>query len=139
MVYLITGKAGAGKTHYAKELAKELQEEGYQVRMLDGDTFRKKTKNKDFSDKGRIANLIKAARQAREDEWNGYIVICAFIAPRKEWRDMMRTFWLESRVIYIPGGSLWEGTIYEKPTDNELINIGRSEKWRERLLQKLGS
>jgi adenylylsulfate kinase-like enzyme len=137
MVYLITGKAGAGKTHYAEALAKELMEEGYQVRMLDGDTFRAKTKNKDYTDKGRIANLVKAARQSREWEWNGYIVILSFIAPQKEWRDMMRTFWLESRIIYIPGGTLWKGTTYEKPTDDELINIGRSEKWRERLLQKL--
>ena len=138
MVYLITAKAGAGKTHYAEALAKELQEEGYQVRILDGDTFRKKTKNKDYTDKGRIANLIKAARQAREWEWDGYMVICAFVSPRKAWRDMMRSFWLESRVIYIPGGTLWEGTTYEKPTDEERINKGRSKKWQERLLQKLG-
>jgi len=138
MVYLITGKAGAGKTHYARVLAKELQEdEGYQVKLLDGDTFRKETKNKDFTDKGRIANLIKAARQARDWEWDGYVVVLSFIAPEKEWRDMMRTFWLESRVIYIPGGTLWAGTTYEKPTENELISTGRSEKWRERLQQRL--
>ena len=119
MVYLITGKAGAGKTHYAEAFAKELQEEGYQVRVLDGDTFRKKTKNKDYTDKGRIANLIKAARQAREWEWAGYIVICAFVSPQKEWRNMMRGFWDESRLIYIPGGTLWKDTTYETPTEDE--------------------
>ena len=120
MVILITCKAGAGKTHYAEALAKELQgKEGYQVKMLDGDTFRKKTKNKDFTDKGRIANLIKAARQAREWEWQGCVVIVAFIAPMKEWRNMMRRFWIKSRLIYMPGGTLWEGTIYETPTEDE--------------------
>ncbi len=120
MVYLITGKAGAGKTHYAEALAKELQEEGYQVRMLDGDTFRKKTKNKDYTDKGRIANLNKAARQAREWERAGYMIICSFVSPRKKWRNMMRSFWKESLLIYIPGGTLWKDTTYEKPTEDEL-------------------
>jgi len=119
MVYLITAKAGAGKTHYSKCFAKELEGEGYKVIAIDGDEFRNKNKNQDFSDEGRILNLTNAALLAKELEEQGYIVIMAFIAPKKEWRDMMRKHWKESKVIYIPGGTLWAGSQYERPQNDE--------------------
>ena len=50
----------------------------------------------------------------------GYMVLVSFIAPKKEWRDSMRMLWIKSRVIYLPGGILWEGTGYETPTEEEL-------------------
>ena len=120
MVILITGRANAGKTHYGAQLAKELILEGLNVSMIDGDTHRDKTNNKDFTDKGRIDNLTSAADLAAELEEHADVVIVAFVAPRQEWRDMMRKKWKKSRVVYVPGGTLWEGTTYEKPTDEEL-------------------
>ena len=120
MVYLITGKAGAGKSHYSRALAKELIDEGVRVVVLDGDEFRDKTGNQDFSDRGRLGNLLGAAHVAADLEKQGFVVVLAFIAPRKEWRDEMRSLWKESEVIYIPGGTLWAGTTYEKPTAPEL-------------------
>lgn len=119
MVYLVTGKAGAGKTHYANALANELKEEGHKVTTIDGDAFRKQRGDEDFTGKGRMLNLIRAARLARDWEYEGEVVILSFVAPQKDWRDMMRVFWNESRVIYIPGGTLWKGTTYEKPTEDE--------------------
>jgi len=116
MVILITGKAGAGKTHYSKELAKELIDQGEKVVVLDGDELRDQTGNKDFTDKGREENLRKAADLAAEFERDGFTVICAFIAPTAKFRYMMRKYWKKSRVIYIPGGTLWEGTSYETPS-----------------------
>ena len=44
----------------------------------------------------------------------------AFIAPHKEIRDEMRDMWQCSRVVYLPGGDLWEGTTYDIPTNTEL-------------------
>ena len=119
MIYLITGKAGAGKTHYSKALAKELIDEGIRVVVLDGDEFRQETGNEDFSDKGRRGNLLGAAKIAADLEAQGFTVILAFIAPLRKWRDEMRSLWRESEVIYLPGGTLWEGTTYEKPTRDE--------------------
>jgi adenylylsulfate kinase len=121
MVYLITGKAGAGKTHYAETLAAELEREGHSVAVVDGDVLRTKRKNEDFTDTGRIMNLMDAAQIAAGLEAEGKIVICAFVSPKREWRDAMREFWRMSIVVYIPGGSLWKGTKYERPTDGELV------------------
>lgn len=115
MVYLITGKAKAGKTTIGKWIANALKAEGRQVVMIDGDEFREKTKNKDFSDAGRIKNLRNAAKLAAELERENKTVICAFVAPRQEWRDMMCTYWTESKVIYVSGGMLWPGTTYDPP------------------------
>ena len=104
MIYLITGKAGAGKTHYSKALAKELIDEGIRVVVLDGDEFRSETGNDDYSDKGRRGNLLGAAKIAADLEAQGFTVILAFIAPLRKWRDEMRSLWRESEVIYLPGG-----------------------------------
>jgi adenylylsulfate kinase-like enzyme len=89
------------------------------VLWIDGDKFRKATCNQDFSDEGRERNLRNAAIKAAEFEEEA-LVICSFIAPRKEWRDMMRGYWKESLVVYIPGGALWPGTGYEIPDFEEL-------------------
>jgi len=120
MMYLITGKAGAGKTHYAKQLCKELKAAKQLVVSIDGDVFRAKNKNKDFTNAGRVVNLTQAAIVGKEYDEMGYDVVMAFIAPMKSYRMMMRSYFKESIVVYIPGGTLWEGTDYEKPTIEEL-------------------
>ena len=120
MVILVTGKQGAGKTHHADLLANELMNESNDVYRIDGDSFRELTGNNDYTDAGRIRNLMDAAQLAAEYEKKGYIVILSFIAPVKAWRDAMRKAWLQSRLIYIPGGKLWEGTTYERPIAEEL-------------------
>jgi adenylylsulfate kinase-like enzyme len=119
MVILITGKKDAGKTHYAKALVKELEEQYYKVILLDGDALRKETDNLDFSDEGRIKNLKKAAELAASFEEEGFIVVLSFIAPRKKWRNMMRKYWEVSRIVYLPGGTLWKGTTYDIPAEEE--------------------
>jgi len=120
MIILITGKAGAGKTHYADALVRELKTEGKEAVKIDGDDLRFDTDNQEYTDAGRIRNLTYAAELAARYELRDVIAVLSFIAPKREWRDMMRAKWKESRVVYIPGGYLWEGTEYEKPTDDEL-------------------
>lgn len=119
MVILVCGKSGVGKSTYAFRLAQELRAEGKMVRILDGDVFRHQTGNHDFTDAGRIRNLQGLAKVAAEAEWPGHVVIVAAVAPKREWRDMMRAQWKESRLVYLPGGYLWPGTEYERPGDDE--------------------
>jgi len=118
MVYLITGKAGAGKTHYAQALLAELITKS--TMFIDGDKLREETGNHDYSDEGRMRNLKDAALMAQRAEGEGKIVAVAMIAPRKDWRNMMRAHWQDSHTVYIPGGTLWKDTKYEKPNIYEL-------------------
>jgi len=122
MVILVTGKAGAGKTHYAREYIRErMGINKTDTAWLDGDKFRRRTGNQDFSEGGRERNLRAAAIKAAKFEEEGLLVICSFVAPLKKWRMMMREYWKESLLVYIPGGALWPGTMYEKPDMEELI------------------
>lgn len=125
MVILITGKKDSGKTTYGERLSTELRDEGISVAMIDGDKYRaeKGTTGKEhFTDEARVKNLMGAAHLAAQLEAEGKVVIVAFVAPKKGWRDRMRLCWKVSRVVYVPGGTLWAGTTYDRPDDDE-INI----------------
>jgi len=128
-VILITGKKNSGKTHYAKALMKELEDEGYKVKQFDGDTFRSKTNNHDFSDEGRVRNLMNAAKLAADYEKKRYVVLLSFVSPRMKWRYKMRSLWRTSRLVYMPGGTLWEGTTYERPDNNEIERTWKNNIW----------
>ena len=119
MVLLITGKPGAGKSHYAFQLAQELRDEGKLVRVLDGDVVRLSNNDNDYSDDGRRNHLIRMATLAVKIEEAGVIVIIAAVSPKREWRDSMRAMWVSSRLVYLPGGSLWKDSVYERPQDDE--------------------
>jgi len=121
MVILVTGKPGAGKTTHAKKLADELLVNGHAVALFDGDAIRQQNDDRDFSFKGRENHLLGIAIQVRQLQEHRPETVCivAVVAPRTEWRDMMRAKWKTSRLVYLPGGSLWAGTDYEVPLERE--------------------
>lgn len=123
MVILVTGKSGSGKSFYARHLAYEMESAGKAVKLIDGDVWRQQTHNRDFTDDGRLENLLSAAKQAQSYEEQGFTVVMAFICPKKIWRVQMRSMWLSSRLVYIPGGTLWEGTEYEMPDEKEFYHV----------------
>ena len=53
-------------------------------------------------------------------EAQGYTVIIALVSPKKAWRQEARAIFKESKLIYVPGGTLWKGTTYEEPDEEEL-------------------
>ena len=119
MVILICGKKDAGKTTHARRLAAEYGAAGQAAMVLDGDEIRYETNNRDFTDLGRRSHLIKMAELAAKLESQDIVAIVACMAPKKEWRDMMRSMWTASRLVYVPGGELWQGTKYESPIIGE--------------------
>lgn len=119
MVILVTGRKDAGKTTYSKRLVQEMLDLDIPAVLLDGDEYRRETDNADFSDEGRVRNLMGAAALAAKMESDGAVVVVAFVSPKKEWRDMMRSVWNVSRLVYLPGGTLWPNTTFEIPDDAE--------------------
>ena len=124
MVYWLTGKSSAGKTVYSKRLKRQFEELGAKVLLLDGDTVRDQFGNQEYDDNSRFEHIMTIARFAAIAERQGFIVIIALIAPKKEWRMKARKLFEKSMLIYLPGGILWEGTEYEEPDHEEMMVEG---------------
>ena len=116
MVIFITGKSGAGKTTLANKLKTD------KTIIIDGDDFREHFKA-GFSLDEKGEHIIKMAKTAAMIEKQGFQVIVSAILPLKRFRDLARKYCRESLLIYLSGGSLWEGTKYEIPGDDELCLI----------------
>ena len=59
-IFWFTGLSGAGKTTLAKKIRDKLKKKKYKIKIIDGDIFRKKTKNKNnFTKTNVIKNNLK--------------------------------------------------------------------------------
>jgi len=91
MVIWLTGISGAGKSTIANQLEIKLWEEGKHTVILDGDMMRHGlTGDLGFSPEDRKENIRRSAHMARAFLENGNIVICAFVSPYQEDREMAR-------------------------------------------------
>lgn len=83
---LIMGLPGSGKTTFAQELRRQLQNKKKSVVWYNADIIRKLDNNWDFSHEGRIKQAKKMKHLA--DTVMTDYVICDFVAPLKEMRDI---------------------------------------------------
>jgi len=120
MVFWITGKSSAGKTVYAHRLKRHLEKTDSKVLLLDSDEVRAYYST-GFDDADRERQIMRLAKMAVIAESQGFTVIVAVIAPKKEWRMKARKLLKESVLIYMPGGFMWEGTEYEEPDHEEMM------------------
>lgn len=120
MVYWITGRAGAGKTYTAVQIMHQLLESDGDPVLLDGDHVRKYFKF-GFDTASRKENVLHTARIAALLEDLGFTPIVALISPTKEMRQEARKLFKRSKLIYVPGGSVWEGVTYEEPDKEEMF------------------
>ena len=90
-VYWLTGLSGSGKSTIAEGLERALFNEGYFVKILDGDNIRTGI-NKDlgFSIEDRTENIRRIAEVAKLFVDSGVIVLCSFVSPTVEIRDQAR-------------------------------------------------
>ena len=90
MIYWFTGQPGSGKTVLANLLKEKYLPHAYRI---DGDEMRELFKNKDYSMKGRIANIDAAQKIAHYLHNQGKDVIVSLVSPyldqREEFKDMM--------------------------------------------------
>ncbi len=125
---IITGKAGSGKTTLAKEIKSSCLYYGTMCVILDGDDIRKDFDN-GYSDESKLEHIIRIGKFANILNRQGYTVIIAAILPKIEWRNKLREIIKnKTDLLYIPGGKMWKGTVYEKPIKGEDYEIY---EWRK--------
>ena len=100
IVIWITGLSGAGKTTLAEALNEEILKRGFFTKTFDGDIVRQGL-NKDlgYSMEDRKENIRRIAEVSKLFLDSGLIVICSFISPTKEARDLAKSIIGEERFI----------------------------------------
>ena len=90
-VIWFTGLSGSGKTTLASMLEKQLFELNYFCQILDGDNVRSGiNKNLKFTEEDRIENIRRIAEVSKLFMNCGIILLCAFISPTNEMRQMAK-------------------------------------------------
>jgi adenylylsulfate kinase len=91
-VIWLTGLSGSGKTTLASRLEKRLFELNYFCQILDGDNVRSGiNKNLHFTEDDRMENIRRIAEVSKLFMNCGIILICAFISPTSEMREMAKS------------------------------------------------
>lgn len=94
------GLPGSGKTTLANALVQKLKHKEKTVDWLNGDVIREKHNDWDFSLAGRIRQSNRMRQHA--DEVTTDFVICDFVAPLVEMREIFKADW-----------TVWVDTIHE--------------------------
>jgi len=91
MVFWFTGLSGSGKSTIAAAFEKALYDQGYFVKLLDGDNIRTGlNKGLGFSIEDRQENIRRIAEVAKLFVESGVIVLCSFISPTYEIRNLAK-------------------------------------------------
>ncbi len=90
-VIWFTGLSGSGKTTLSSAVEKKLFEMGYFTQLLDGDNIRSGINNNlGFSQEDRLENIRRIAEVSKLIMNCGVVVLCAFISPTNEIRQMAK-------------------------------------------------
>ena len=101
-VIWFTGLSGSGKSTIAAEVEKQMQEKGFFVAVLDGDNVRIGiNSNLGFSEIDRTENIRRIAEVAKLFAENGVIVLCCFVSPLAEQRNLAKKIIGENDFIEI--------------------------------------
>ena len=90
-VLWLTGLSGSGKSTIAREVERELHNQGKLAQVLDGDNIRSGINNNlGFSLEDRQENIRRIAEVAKLYLHTGVITVCSFISPTEGIRAMVR-------------------------------------------------
>ena len=143
MIYWLTGQPAHGKTTLAKMLVEYFEKNNLsKVFHIDGDDLRSLTKNKDYSEQGRIDNVKGAQKIAHYLHNQGYTVVVSLVSPFRWQREEFKDF-LDKNIVefYIHTNKIREREnfrvdYYEEPVKN-FINVDTTFDSPEESLQKI--
>lgn len=88
-VLWFTGLSGSGKSTIAAALEHELNKNGFYTIVLDGDNIRNGiNSNLGFREEDRLENIRRIAEISKLFVENGAIVICCFVSPTNDLRQL---------------------------------------------------
>ena len=97
-----TGLSGAGKTTLSMGLNKMILRRGYFTKVFDGDIIREGLcKDLGFNNADRLENIRRISEVAKLFADHGVIVICSFISPTDEMRDLAKSIIGPERFIEV--------------------------------------
>ena len=86
-----TGLSGSGKTTLAKEIKKKFEKKNYKIKLIDGDIFRKKTRNiNNFTKINIIKNNVKIISYINTIQKKYDYIIVSVISPLLKTRTIAR-------------------------------------------------
>jgi bifunctional enzyme CysN/CysC len=102
MILWFTGLSGSGKSTIADLVERELHERGFHTMLLDGDNVRHGLNNDlGFTDADRVENIRRIGEVSKLFVEAGLIVLCCFISPFAQEREMVRALVGEDEFIEI--------------------------------------
>ena len=140
MIYWFTGQPGSGKTVLANLLKDKFLPHAFRI---DGDEMRDLFSNKDYSIKGRVANIDAAQKISHYLHNQGKDVIVSLVSPyldqRKEFKDIMEWQLQEIFVYYdvdkgLRGRENYHVMQFQKP-DLDYIDIDTTKQTPEESLK----
>ncbi len=149
MIYWFTGQPGAGKTVLAELLKVKLEAPrnfAYKTYRIDGDEMRDLFSNKDYSIKGRIANIDAAQKIAHYLHNQELDVIVSLVSPyldqREEFKkilgDQLIEFYIHTNIKR--GREQYHVKGYQPPLDNFIdvdTTIDTPEESLNKIIQKI--
>ena len=97
-----TGLSGSGKSTIANALEKELHTQGVRTYILDGDNVRLGLNNDlGFTDADRVENIRRVGEVAKLMVDAGMVVLCCFISPFKNEREMARMLFEDGEFVEV--------------------------------------
>ena len=141
MIYWFIGQPGSGKTLLADKLKEEVLPHAYRI---DGDEMRELFDNKDYSMKGRIANIDAAQKIAHYLHNQGKDVIVSLVSPYRDQREKFKELIGEDlQEIYVYATedrprAEYKVADYQPPTENYISfdTTGRNADDNIQLLMK---